>query len=69
MPELRPDETWNDPKPEKIPRPTFWPATLAFGVTFLLWGIVTMWIVSALGLVIIAVAIGGWIREIIHEHQ
>jgi len=68
-PELSPDETWNDARPARLPRPTWWPAALAFGITLLAWGIVTSWMISAVGLVIFIVALGGWIREIIHEHQ
>jgi hypothetical protein len=60
-------EGWNRPKPDHIPRPTAWPAGLALGVTFLLWGIVTSLVVVAIGLALFAVSLTGWIGEIRNE--
>ncbi len=62
--ELRPG--WSRPKPEHVPRPTYWPAVLAFGITFLLWGIITTYIISAIGIVLMGIAIGGWIGDLKH---
>ena len=59
--ELRPG--WNRPKPEHVPRPTYWPAVLALGVTFLVWGLITTYIISAVGLVLFVIALAGWIGE------
>lgn len=59
---------WNDAEPAHIPRPTYWPAVLSFGVTFALWGIVTSWIISAVGVGIFVFSLAGWIKEIVHEH-
>ena len=64
-PELRPG--WNAPRPEKLPEPTIWPATLALGITFLMWGLVTSFIISGVGVVLFAAALAGWIRDIRHE--
>ncbi len=60
---------WQNPQPETLPRPTYWPAVLATGVIFLLWGIVTTFIISGVGFVLTAFAIYGWIRELFHEQQ
>ena len=30
-------EDWGAARPAEIPRPTIWPAGLAFGITFLMW--------------------------------
>jgi hypothetical protein len=49
-------------------RPTYWPAALAFGLTFALWGIITTWIISAAGLVLVALSVAGWIGDLRHEH-
>jgi uncharacterized iron-regulated membrane protein len=54
-------------KPEKMPRSTYWPITLAFGTAFMLWGLVTSLIVSAVGICIFAVALAGWIKELGHD--
>lgn len=60
---LRPDSSWGAPLPERLPRPTPWPAVLAFGAAMFAWGAVTSWIVSCVGLGVSALAIGGWIQE------
>ena len=62
--ELRPG--WNRPKPEHVPHPTYWPAVLALGITFLVWGLITTYLISAVGLVLFALALGGWIWEMRH---
>jgi hypothetical protein len=62
---LRPG--WTVPHPEELPRPTFWPAALAFAVTFLLWGIVTSPIITAVGGILFCVSLAGWIGDIRHE--
>jgi hypothetical protein len=65
-PELRPG--WVRPTVETLPRPTYWPVALAFGVVFALGGIVTAYVVSLVGVLLIAIAIAGWIGELRHEH-
>jgi hypothetical protein len=61
-------EQWHLPKPETLPQPGYWPAALAFGITFMLWGVVTTYIVSAIGLIVSAVALAGWIGALRHGH-
>lgn len=51
-----------------LPRPTYWPAALAFGITLLAWGFVTTFTISLVGLLVIFLALGGWIGELLHEH-
>jgi len=50
-----------------LPAPTVWPAALALGITFLVWGLVTSLIITAAGGLLFAVALAGWIRDIRHE--
>lgn len=64
--ELRPG--WSRPKPEHVPRPTYWPAVLAFGITFLFWGLISTPIIAAIGLAIGAIGLAGWIAELRHDH-
>jgi hypothetical protein len=52
---------WSRPKPEHTPRPTYWPAVMALGITFLFWGVVTSFIISLVGLALFALALAGWI--------
>lgn len=51
-----------------LPRPSYWPAALAFGITLLAWGFVTTFYISVVGILMIFLAIGGWIGELLHEH-
>lgn len=64
--ELRPG--WSRARPEHIPRPTYWPAAVALGVTFFLWGFLTTWIIAVVGLLLMGVGLAGWIGEWRHEH-
>ena len=55
--------------PEEIPRPTAWPAAAAFGVTFLLWGVITSPVLLGIGLALFTASVIGWIGEIRHEER
>jgi hypothetical protein len=59
---------WSQARPEHIPRPTYWPAVLAFGLTFALWGLLTTWIISVVGIAVVAIGLLGWIGDLRHEH-
>jgi len=58
---------WHKPQPEKLPQPTYWPAVFAFAVVLFAWGWVTTISVSAVGLVLCAIAVAGWIGDLRHE--
>ena len=60
---------WNVPRPAVIPRPTYWPAMMAFGITFLFWGFVTSPVVLGMGTLVFVVSLVGWIGEMRHEQQ
>lgn len=62
-----PPGEWKKPLPEQLPRPTYWPAILALSIALALLGPVTVMPVTAVGLVLGAVALFGWIGEIVHE--
>ena len=64
---MKPDEDWSDARPAHIPRPTFTPAGLAFGITLLMWGLVTSPILISVGLAVFIVSLFGWIGELRHE--
>lgn len=59
-------EGWSRPLPEKAARPTYWPCTLAFGAVLVLWGPVTTFVISGVGVAICAVALIGWAHEVRH---
>ncbi len=54
-------------QPEELPKPTYWPFFLAFGIVLIFWGIITSWIISGIGLILFVVAITGWIIDIYKE--
>ncbi len=59
-------DDWGVPLPSEIPRPTYAPAALAFGLTFFLWGFVTSPVVLAAGFIVTALALVSWIGEMRH---
>ena len=58
---------WTRLPPEPLPEPTVWPAALALGITFIVWGFVTSLIITGAGGLLFAVALAGWIQDIRHE--
>ncbi len=62
--ELRPG--WSRPKPEHIPRPTYWPIVMAVGVTCIFWGFITSALISIVGLILFGISLAGWIGEFRH---
>ncbi len=68
--ENRAEDGWLPPMPrEELPEPTFWPITLALGLTLLLWGIVTSIYISMVGFIIVVLAVRGWVHDIRRDHQ
>ncbi len=65
LPSLR--RGWTSVPDEKMPRPTFWPAALALGTVLLLWGLVTSFILTSVGLLLLVLSITGWLEEMRHE--
>jgi hypothetical protein len=61
-------EGWQRVEHAHLPSPTYWPAVLALGITFLAWGIVTSLLIAGVGLLLFAVALGGWIGDLLHEN-
>ncbi len=59
---------WSEARPAVLPQPTYWPAALALANMLLLWGLLTSWIISVVGLALFILSLCGWIREIVREH-
>ena len=55
---------WIELSPETLPRPTYWPAVLAVGIMLILWGLIGSAILTVTGVVLLAVAVAGWIKEL-----
>lgn len=58
---------WQEPRDMLIPRPTAWPLGVAFGITFLLLGLITHWIVALAGFLVFVTSIVGWMGEMIRD--
>jgi hypothetical protein len=53
-----------------LPAPTPWPMVLALGVSLLIAGMVTHWVISLLGVVLMARSAVGWFGQLFpHEHH
>jgi hypothetical protein len=46
---------------------TVWPFTVGAGVTLMAFGVVSNLLLSALGVVLLAYGLAGWIRELRHD--
>ena len=60
---------WHIPAPEVMPQSTYWPFILSLGIILVLWGIVINLIMSAVGLVVLLVALSGWIGVLRSEGE
>jgi hypothetical protein len=60
-------EEMEDAVPKELPEPTYWPFYLAMGIMFLAWGLLTMWVFSLLGLILMIISLVGWINILRHE--
>ncbi|MEJ2665509.1 MAG: hypothetical protein P8Z81_00150 [Deinococcales bacterium] len=60
---------WQQPQEMLIPRPTAWPLLTAFGITFILLGLITVWLVIVAGVIMFATSIVGWMGEMLHDGQ
>jgi hypothetical protein len=68
---------WHKPLPERLPKPGYWPAIMAMGVTFMLWGMAvgfnevvsTIIILFFVGLSLFIVALIGWIGDLRDERK
>jgi hypothetical protein len=65
----RAGKEWNVPKPDAAPYPMYWPAFLAFGCALTGLGVLTSYIFSILGGVIVIFAVAKWIGEMLRENN
>jgi len=61
--------TWTRLEHEHLPHPTYFPAGMAMGVTFFFWGLITSWVIIAIGAGLFVAALAGWITDIRHERK
>lgn len=65
----KPHHDWEPLPHEHLPRPTYFPAGLAMGTTFMFWGLITSRVVFLVGVALFIAALAGWITEICHERN
>jgi hypothetical protein len=53
--------------PERMPEPTYWPFVFAVSLLFLGWGLLTIWVISAAGIIGMIISIRGWIKDLLYE--
>ena len=58
---------WSRPKPEIIPRATYWPVLLAGGISFVMWGLISNVWVFGVGLILFFVSMIGWVNDLLNE--
>ena len=46
-----------------LPSPSYWPIVLAFGLALIAIGVVSSFVVSVVGLIVMLVSIAGWTLE------
>ena len=63
------DDGFSAPLPEVVPRPTWWPASVALGVMLMGWGAITSLTIFLIGAALLASSVVGWIGEIRHERN
>ncbi|HXS67338.1 MAG TPA: hypothetical protein VN761_00750 [Candidatus Polarisedimenticolia bacterium] len=60
---------WEPLPHEHLPRPTYFPAGLAMGTTFIAWGLITSGVVFLVGVGLFIASLAGWITELRHERK
>jgi hypothetical protein len=60
---------WEPLPHERLPRPTYFPAGLAMGTTFIAWGLITSVVVFFVGVGLFVAALAGWITDLCHERN
>ncbi len=73
MPSEQPLEEVSGPTagedPHHLPGPSFWPILLAIGFATTLIGVITKLELVIVGLIVLLVSLGGWVREARHEYR
>ncbi len=65
--ETEPHPGWSRPKPEIIPRATYWPVLFAGGTAFIFWGVISdIWMFGA-GLILAIMSMIGWVNDLLNE--
>lgn len=69
IPSSDPRAEWTPVTAAMPPEPTLSPPALSLGATLFVWGLIGSGILIGIGLVIFAIALAAWIKEIRHERE
>jgi hypothetical protein len=58
---------WCHPKPDAIPRPTYWPFIFSVGVALVFWGLISNIFIFGFGFILFGAGLGGWIWDMLNE--
>jgi hypothetical protein len=58
---------WTLARPETLARPTYWPVVMAASITLVMWGIATTFLLSGIGLLLFALALAGWVGDLLSD--
>lgn len=64
---LPPPEERFAAKPEQLPEPTWWPFFLAMGLAFIGWGLISTWVITVGGVIVLFISLIAWINILRHE--
>ena len=59
-----PTHSEGQPVTVHLPRPTMWPSVMAAGITMLAAGLILSLYFSLAGVIVFAIALGGWIGDL-----
>ncbi len=65
----KPKPNWTPLAHQHLPHPTYFPAGMAMGVAFFFWGLITSWVIIAVGAGLFAASLAGWITDIRDERK
>ncbi len=65
----KPHPGWEPLPHGHLPRPTYFPAGLAMGTTFIFWGLITSLVIFLVGIGLFIAALAGWITELRYERN
>jgi hypothetical protein len=65
----KPAPDWSDSKPATLPKPTYAPVSVAFGLMLGAAGVVTSFWVSVAGLIVFILGLANWIGDLVHEQH
>jgi len=56
-------------RPVHLPEPTYWPFFLAIGITFIGWGLISTWLITVGGVIVLIISLIGWINILRHDQD